>query len=240
MLKNADGSEMYIGDTKGARIGATGGVNFSVNYKSITTKNNEGLYVTTWIMNFHIPTSKGYLVIESNPISDTELKSNGLNILKLANDTVDAFNMILKADPTFFDSMHGTNITISFQSGSSIAKYYNEHKGKNQPTATGLVAGLRTGSRSNSTIIIALELYLEGGHDLLTYESVNNSYPKLHVWEVIAHEFTHQKHYLAIPDYHSYDHFGRENMVIDFVNSFRSYHNNYFGLPYLKEEKKWK
>ncbi len=45
---------------------------------------------------------------------------------------------------------------------------------------------------------------------------------------------------MILSDYHTYDHFGRENMVIDELNTLRSYHNNFFGWPYYQEKKKWK
>jgi len=238
-LTNADGSEMEIGDTEGGRTGKGGGVTCKVSDKSTITKNDDGTLTIYWVLEFHIPTSKGDLIIESNSMTNAELESKGLNINKVIEDTVEAFNMILKADGEFFDSMYGTNPIISFQSGLSIQKYYNDHRSKEQPEAKGMVAGLRTGTRSNPTIMIALELYLEGGHPDLFSNTARGRY-NLTVWEVVAHEFTHQKHFLAIPDYWSYDHYGRENMVIDFVNSFRSIHNNFWKTNYRPEYKIWK
>lgn len=42
---------------------------------------------------------------------------------------------------------------------------------------------------------------------------------------------------MILSDYHTYDHFGRENMVIDELNTLRSYHNNFLDGHIIRKKR---
>ncbi len=225
----------YGGGTTGGRTGEDGRGENGTKVYYYLRHNDKGKI--EFVYQLTVETSHGDLVI---PIEFNDPSIDSREQFMITMELCHAFNVILAADPTYFDALFGGNYNISIESGFNIAANSNSIVEGN------FMVGLHSPDKSNdnkATIRISTELFRgDKVYDPTTNQTFDFSYKakysnifgilyehddiKWSVWEVVAHEFGHHKDFLKFGrnDFFKMDYNERENLTISQVNILRAYY----------------
>jgi hypothetical protein len=194
----------------GGRTGASYTFNGST---TTTTTNSDGTTSTSTTYNYttHIPTSFG----TKNVPTTVDDKCGDPNAVMDA--FVGGINDILAADPTYFDGLLGSDVSVNIMNSNEIT-----FQGQ------GGYAGLHSGVKGTNKSVITLAGDVLTGHTAYPkYPNKDGGFSPHEPYMIIAHEFAHANHFALTGDnFFSYNWQLQELFAITNTNRIQSFYND--------------
>lgn len=202
--------------------GRTGTASWAYNGSTTTTTtitNSDGTTTTTTNTTYHfttyIPTTNGTMIVP------TDVQQSGISAGETPESVMLAFvggiNDILGADPTYFDGLWGSDVSVNIMNSNEIT-----FQGQ------GGYAGLHSGVKGTNKSVITLAGDVLTGHTAYPkYPNKDGGFSPHEPYMIIAHEFAHANHFALTGDnFFSYNWQLQELFAITNTNRIQSFYND--------------